>query len=210
MATPNSKTAIVNLALGHLKIDPVTSIDPPDEDSKAAQAGEKWYDQARRDTLEAHPWKFASRRRTILADAAAPAFEYTKKYELPTDFIRVTRIGEDWDDPEREYELEDGFILCDVESPLKLVYVYNLTDASKFSPKFITSLSYKLAEFMAFEMTGNAQLVAAMAGQFDNSFMKAASVSGQNRPTRRIQRSKISTARQFGGRGRDWRRWGDT
>lgn len=209
MATPNSKTAIVNLALGHLKTDPVTSIDPPDEDSKAAQAGAKWYDQARRDTLEAHPWKFASKRRTILADAAAPLFEWDKKYEIPADFIRVNYIGEDWSSPVTDYDIEDGFIICNEASPLKLVYVYNLNDATKFSPKFITSLSYKLAALMAYEITGNAALVGAMEEQFTRSLSGATSVSGQNRPTRRIEHSKIKGARQFTGRTRDWRRWGD-
>jgi hypothetical protein len=209
MATPNSKTAIANLALRHLKIDPVTSIDPPDEDSKAAQAAADWYDQARRDTLEAHPWKFATKRRSLVADASAPGFEYTKKYELPSDFIRVNRIGENWDNPQMDYEIEDGFILCDLESPLLLVYVYNLSDATKFSPKFVTSLSYKLAAFMAFEMTGNAQLVQAMEAQFVGSLTQAASVSGQNRPTRRVEHSRLKAIRQSTGRARDWRRWGD-
>lgn len=209
MATPNSKTAIANLALGHLKTDPVVSIEPPDEDSKAAQASAKWYDQARRDTLEAHPWKFASKRKNIVADAVPPLFEYSGRYELPPDFIRVNRIGESWDDPEGDYELEDGFILCNEGSPLKLVYVYNLTDTSKFSPKFITSLSYKLAAFMAYEITGNAALVGAMEEQFTRSLTQAASVSGQNRPTRRVEHSRLRQARQMQARGRDWRRWGD-
>lgn len=209
MATPNSKTAIANLALRHLKIDPVSSIDPPDADSKAAKAAADWYDQARRDTLEAHPWKFASRRRNILAEADAPTFEWAKKYQLPSDYIRVNYIGDDWRNPDMEYDLEDGYVLSNRESPLPLVYVYDLNDATKFSPKFVTALSYKLAEFMAFEMTGNSQAVAAMAAQFDDCFTKAASVSGQNRPTRRVERSALKEARQYGPRGRNFRSWGD-
>jgi hypothetical protein len=209
MATPSSKSAIVNLALGHLKEDEIISIDPPDEDSKAARAGAKWFDQARRDTLESHPWKFASRRRSLLADAEEPGFEYTKRYQLPADFIRIVRIGEDWDAPVEDFDIVGDFIECDVESPLKLVYVYNLTDTTKFSPKYVTSLSYKLAAFMAYEITGNAQLVQAMEGQFVGSLTQAASVSGQNRPTRRVQHSRLKAARNFGQRGGDWRRWGN-
>lgn len=209
MSTPNSKTAIVNLALRHLKIDPVVSIDPPDEDSKAAQAGAAWYDQARRDTLEAHPWKFASRRRNLAADASAPTFEWTKKYELPPDFIRINYIGNDWQNPDMDYDIEDGYILSNRESPLPLVYVYNLSDATKFSPKFIAALSYKLAALMAFEMTGNAQLVGAMEAQFSSALSSAASVSGQNRPTRRVQHSRLASARRAQGRYKDYQRWGD-
>lgn len=208
MAKPSSQTAIANLALGHLKIDPVVSIDPPDSDSKAATAAAKWYDQARRDTLEAHPWNFASKRTSIASESSAPAFEYTKKYQVPPDFIRVNRIGEKWDDPILDFEIEQDYILCDESTPLKLKYVYDIKDVSKFSPKFITALSYKLAAFLAYEMTGNASLVEAMENQFERAMTQAASVDGQNRPTRRIQRSRLRDARRNVGRYRDAQNWG--
>lgn len=210
MAKPTSKTAIANLALGHLKIDPVVSIDPPDEESKAARAANKWYDQARRATLEDHPWKFASKRVEILAESDEPEFEYTKKYELPDDYIRVNRLGENWDDPEQDYEIEDGYILCDIESPLKLVYVYDLKNVSKFSPKFVSTLAYKLASFMAYEMTGNREMTITMNELYTAELTTAASVSGQNRPTRRVQRSRLAEARMNIGRNRNWRSWGDS
>ncbi len=209
MSTPNSKTAIANLALGHLKTDPVVSIDPPDDDSKAAQAMAKWYDQARRDTLEAHPWKFASKRKEILADATDPLFGWDARYELPPDYIRVNYIGEDWRNPITDYDIESNFIICNEASPLQLVYVYNLVDTSKFSPKFITALSYKLAALAGYEITGNAALVGAMEGQFTGSFSAAASIAGQNRPTRRVEHSKIREARMGRSRFRDWQRWGE-
>lgn len=199
MATPTSKEALSSLSLGHLKIDPITSIDPPDEDSKAAQAAAKWYDQARRTVLEDHPWKFAQKRTTIMAESTGPLFEYDYKFELPSDYIRMVRIGENWDDPEVDYEIEDGYILTNTAGPLMLVYIYNLTTVSKFSPKFITALSYKHAELMAYELTGNAGMKSAMLDLYTGEFTTAAAVSGQNRPIKRVQRSRLANAR-FGGR----------
>lgn len=207
MSTPTTKTEIANLANRHLKNDTVLNIDPPD-DSKAAASMAAFYDQARRSVLEDHPWNFASKRITITAEVEEPEFEYTKKYQLPPDFIRVNRIGEKWDDPELDYEIEDGYILCDVESPLKLVYVYNLTDVAKFSPKFITAFSYKLAQFTAHDITGNPAVIAAMSAEYDKEIAQAASVDGQNRPTRRIQRSRIADARRNNGRFKNWQSWG--
>lgn len=209
MPAPTSKTAIANLGLRHLKIDPVVNIDPPDRDSKAAQAASDWYDQARRETLEAHPWKFASRRKKLVADTATPPFEWAKKYQLPSDFIRLNYIGTDWRNPIEDYDIEDGYILCNEPSPLCISYVRDLSDTTLFSPKFVTALSYKLAAFMAYEMTGNAQLVGAMEGQFASAFTGAASVSGQNRPTRRIEHSRLRDVRRNFGRYRDYQRWGD-
>ncbi len=211
MATPNSKTAITNLALRHLSENPVTSIDPPDPDSKAAAAGAAWYDQARRSTLEAHPWRFAQKKINLAADATAPVFEFAKRYQLPPDFVRMVRIGPNWSNPEEEYDIVENYIECNLDSPLQLVYIRNLDDATKFSPKFVDALSYKLAAYMAFEITNNAQVVGAMEAQFSASLSAAASVQGQNRPTRRVQHSRLKAARQnAGGKNyKDWQRWGD-
>lgn len=208
MAKPTSKTAIVNLALSHLKVDPITSIEPPDSDSKEASAGAKWYDQARRHVLEEHPWKFAQKRTTLLAETDAPAFEYSKQYQVPSDYIRMNRIGESVDNPLLDYEIEGDYILCNEESPLKLVYVYDFTEVTKFSPKFITALSYALAAMMAYEITGNASMDDDLWNKYDKMFTTAAAVNGQNRPTRRVERSRFAAARKAGGITKAWRGYG--
>lgn len=207
MSTPTSSTEIANMALRHLKVTGVSAIDPPDTGSKNAAACAFWYDQARRAVLEDHPWNFATKRSEIAADATAPTFEYTTRYELPSDFIRVGRIGEDWDDPETDYEIEGGYILCDVDTPLQFVYVYNLETVSRFSPKFIEALAFKLATLMAYELTGNATLVEAMAQQYEATLQAARTVDGQNRPTRRVERSRLKAARMRTSKTEDWRRW---
>lgn len=209
MATPAQATDIANLALRHLQIAPVLSIDPPDDDSKEAAAAAAWYDQARRDTLEAHPWGFARKRASLAADGDDPSFEYDARYELPSDFIRLVRLGEDWDNPELDYEIIGNFIECNVETPLDIVYIYNITDVTKFSPKFVTAMSFKLASLMAYGLTGNAALIDALDGQFRQSLSQATSVSGQNRPTRRVQRSTLREVRKLGAPRREWWRWGN-
>lgn len=184
------------------------NIDPPDADSKAAKCAAKWYDQARRQTLEDHPWKFNTKRVEIQASSSAPLFEYAYKYELPADFIRVNRLGADWKCPSMDYEIEGSFILTNCPPPLRLVYGFDQTDPTKFSPKYITTLSYCHAGFMAYEMTGNATLVQVMGDNYTKALSVAASVSGQNRPTRRIQHSRVAAARMNMGRGRS--RWNGT
>lgn len=209
MAKPTTETQIANLALRHLQTAPILSIDPPDNNSKAAQCAYAWYDQARRDTLEAHPWKFACKLASLAADAADPDFGYDKRYQLPSDYIRLVQIGEDWRNPVTEYDIVANFIHCSESAPLDIIYVYDLEDASKFSPKFITALSYKLAELMAMDLTGNAQYASAMAEQFTRGISGAMAVAGQNRPTQRIQKSRLADERRSLGRYRDWQRWGD-
>ena len=210
MAAPQSKEDIFNLALRLLKEDAVVSIDPPDADRDAASAGADWYDQVRRDVLEEHPWKFAQKRASILKDSSTPDFEYANQYELPSDFIRVARLGGYWDDPEWDYEIESGFILTDHENPLPLVYIWDITDVTKFSPKFILCVALRLGQLMAFDLTGNATLVEVMGNRYDVELSKATSISGQNRPPRRVQKSRFKQVRQTQGNRSDWRRWGDS
>ena len=209
MAKPTSETAIANLSLSHLKVDPVLSISPPDSDNPNAAIMAKWYDQARRHTLEDHPWNFAMTRVTIASDADSPAFEYDTRYQLPSNFIRLGRLGLDWDNPERDYEIEGDWILCDIETPLNLVYVWDIEQVSKFSPKFITTLSYRLAADAGYEITGNSALVEVMEKQYQAHLTSAAAIDGQNRPTRRVQRSRFADARRNTSRFRDWQMWGD-
>lgn len=209
MARPTSETQIANLALRHLQTAPILSIDPPDNDSKAAECAYDWYDQARRDTLEAHPWKFASKLASLAQDNDAPDFGYSARYELPADYIRLVQIGSDWRNPLNDYDIIGNYIHCGESAPLKIIYVYDLEDASKFSPKFITALSFKLAELMAMDLSGNAQFASAMAEQFTRSISGAMSVAGQNRPTQRVQRSRLADERRSLGRYRDYLRWGD-
>lgn len=209
MARSSSKTQIFNLTLGHLKSDPVENIDPPTPGSKAAAVGAKWYDDARRSALEEHPWGFAKKRMQIQPEAAAPLFEYSTKYELPPDYIRLIRLGELWwNDQDLDYTIEDGYILCNETGPLDLVYVYDIEKVTKFSPKFIIAFSYRLAQFAGYEITGSQSVVQAMEALFTKELTTASSIQGQNRPTRRVQRSKLQNARMNQGRNRGWKNWG--
>jgi hypothetical protein len=160
----------------------------------------KVYDQARQVVLEDHPWHFARKRRNIAAESADPEFEYAYKYELPTDYLRLVRIGEDWFYPNADYEIESNYLLIDEAGPLKIVYIFDVTDVSKFSAKFIEALAIKMAAMAAHEITGNAGLMDMMDSKYKDSLASAASVAGQNRPPRRIQHSKLAAARQNWGR----------
>lgn len=200
MAAPSSSTAIANLALGLLKVSQVVSIDPPDANSEGAKIMARIYDQCRQAVLEDHPWAFARRRVNVPAESDAPAFEYSYKYQLPTDYLRLVRAGEVWYDQETDYEIEGDYILIDEAGPLQLVYIFDQTDVSKFSAKFIDLLSIRLASQAAYELTGSATLAKGLKDEYKDALTSAASVAGQNRPTRRIQKSKFGAARQNLGR----------
>lgn len=199
MAAPNSDVDICNLALGHLEIGrELTSINPPDTEIPESVACAKWYDQARRHVLNSHPWACALKRVSQTADGVAPAYGWETRYLLPSDYIRLATIGETEDIDHTRYDVEDGYILCNEGSPLKYKYVYDLTDVTQMDPLLVTAISYKLAEFMALELTGSTTRKDLMAGLFKDVIADAQSVNAQNNPVRRIQRNRLSAARRSG------------
>lgn len=152
-----SDVDIGNLALAHLGEDAgVSSFEPP-EGSPHAEALARFYPIARDTCLEAHNWKFA--RRTVLLDAplgeTVDGFEYA--YAVPADCLRVVRIysegsRDDIDAPivfETETDADGAkILLTDTENPY-LIYTRQIDDTSKFSPSFVTALSYLLAAMIA-------------------------------------------------------------
>ena len=196
MAKPQNETGIANLALGLLQNDPVVSISPPDADSKAAAVMAKWYDVCRLEVLEDHPWEFARRRLSVAAESAAPAFEYSAAYELPGDYVRLARIGQNFEDPLEDYEIEGGYLLCNEASPLSLVYIKDFKLVTKMSMKFIMAVATKMASYAAMEITGNSALATRLGDEYMKILTTGASISGQNRPPRRVQRSRFRAARQ--------------
>lgn len=199
MARVTTKTGLANLAASLLKVDAVTSIDPPDARSKFAKTANNWYDESLRDVLADHIWNFALKRVQLPADATAPAFGYDVRYLLPADYIRVATIGDE-DNPEKDYKVEDGYILTGVSAPLNLRYVYEQTDITKFSPKFIQCFARKLAANMAYEMTGNRTFANEMEQKYIEYLSSATGVDGQESPpTHKIRNSRWRRAKNARG-----------
>lgn len=204
MARVSTKTGIANLTASLLKVNAVTSIEPPDKNSKFATKAAQWYDEARREVLADHVWNFAVKRVQLPAAADTPAFGYGQKFLLPSDYIRVATIGDE-DDPETDYKVEDGHILSDITAPMDLRYVFDQEDVTKFTPNFIQLFARKLAVYLAYDMTGNRSMVQQMEESYQEKLSTAATVDGQESPpTHKIRRSRWRDAKEGRAVGRSY------
>lgn len=202
MARPNSPEAICNLALDELKQSPVTSISTPTTNSEFIC--QRWYDASRQECLEAHPWKFATKRIILTPDPSmTPSFGYAYAYQLPVDYIRLVSIGDDYlKDLKRDYEDENGYLLLptgtSASDPLSLYvrYIFDLIDVTKFSPLFVKYLVLKLALNMSNKFSISASLKTTLKDDFKDTETEAKSVNGQNRSPKRIQYSRTLTKRR--------------
>lgn len=110
MTLTAEEIVISNLALGLIGEYKITS----GMSSSAVQyeACERFYDDAIKETLEEHAWNEAKKRTILVQEASGPVFGYDYQFELPSDFVRVIRLGDgdnDWD----HWEIENGYILTD-------------------------------------------------------------------------------------------------
>jgi hypothetical protein len=144
-----SKIDICNLALAHIGQDAnISSIDPP-EGSADAEHCARFYPIALSMLLESSAWTFSTKR-VQLAEVAT-IDPWLHGYSLPADYVKAWRVlpllATD-DHQGVRYLIENGVIYTD-EPQARLVYTWGLTDTTKFSPGFVTALSWLLASYIA-------------------------------------------------------------
>ena len=154
-----STTEIVNAALTLLGEARVLSID---DNTKPAREAKAIYEIARRSLMSSYDWSFAKARAQLPALADAPAFGYSYAYQIPTDCLRLVRVGDfymgaDLTDyrgaPTEEFTIEGRQILTDEGSPLNVVYISDVDSPSVFSAPFVACFAADLAQKLAEPLT---------------------------------------------------------
>ena len=133
---------IINKALLKLGQETITALTDGNERAKIAST---IYNSVRDELMGSYRWSFAMKRASINADATEPAFEWTKRYALPEDFLRLIEIcNADYRETDN-YEIEGAYILCNYASPLQIKYLAKITTSSIFPAYFCEALACKLA-----------------------------------------------------------------
>lgn len=204
LTAPDSEVDICNMALDHLKQGALTSIDPAT--NIAGQRCARWYPQIRQETLRFHPWNFALKRVQLTPDSTAPSFGFTQRYLLPSDWLRYISRVDDFDNflgDGTDYEIEERYYLFngDDDTAINLRYIMDFTNVAKMDPLFRGLFAINLAIILAPNFAGTEGRVSTLLKIQKELEAKATAVDGQERPPRRIQRSKFLDARRGGRRG---------
>lgn len=159
-----SAVQICNMALSHIGSEArVSSISPPDGSVEAGHCA-TFYDLARTELLEPGNWAFALTR-AALAQVTNPSTVWAYAYAKPSDCLRALRIprpsvsvtvftqdavaavhNDDRDGA--AFDLE-GDVLLTNEPDAALIYTRDVTDTTKFTASFTSTLSYLLASYLA-------------------------------------------------------------
>lgn len=154
---------ICNLALSHIGAEGVvTAIDPPDGSVEAGHCATFWPIVRRQAIEAAHP--SSAKKRVELAEVANTSEVWAYAYELPSDCLkplRVLKLSEasamlfaDADvfvsneNDSAKFELE-GSVLRTNEPEAVLLYLFDQTNPSLFTPRFTSAVGMLLAGYLA-------------------------------------------------------------
>lgn len=143
---------ICNLALAHLgNKAQVVSISPVDGSVEADYCA-RFYPIARDEIIEAGDWTFARTRATLALLSNNPSSAWSYAYALPSNCEVPRRIYTDdasmHEDDSVDFDVEGTTLLTNKSSAV-LIYTRPIEDSTLFSSSFITSVSYKLAAYLA-------------------------------------------------------------
>jgi len=158
---------ICNSALNQIGASNIISLT---EDSKAARICNQRYNFVRDSVFRSHPWNCLTTRIAITPDTAAPAFEFTKQFTLPTDpfCLRVLALS----DTDILYKIEGRKLLCN-ESTIEMIYIGRVEDGNQYDLLLIEALAAAMAADLAYPLVGSSSLGANMYQLYQNKLTEA-------------------------------------
>ena len=205
---PASPVDICNLALDRLGQGTIASILAPTVPMEDICA--RWYDQTRRELLREYIFNFARKPAILTVNVNAPSHpDFATGYNLPVDLIRLLTIGDrilyGGNTPTQFFTISDGILYDDGNTDpavagLQIEYIYDAVTVAKFDSLFIKVLTLQLADNMSGKFKGvSAKALEKLTADLREAHLKAAAVSGQEKPPRRVQRSRLRDVRRSGG-----------
>jgi hypothetical protein len=157
---------------------------------------ESIYNQVRRATIRGHVWNFAKWSDTFAPDATPPATEWSYRFLLPGDCLRVLWIGERGET--YPYDVQGRSILFD-ETALPLTYLRDVEDPNVFDASFADALCANLAFTASYPLTKSNELQKSMFTLYQTKKNEAQQVNGQEVPPAEISGSPLLDARRRRG-----------
>lgn len=142
-----SEVDICNMALRRIGAERISSLA---DTTKRAKLCNEAYALVRDRMLESHPWNFALKRVELAATVNTPEFGFDKEFQLPNDFLRFVEY-EDYEKYQLDFTIEDDKLLCN-EVSLKILYLTQETNTTKYSPGFVAALALELSVELAYTL----------------------------------------------------------
>ena len=189
-----SDVEICNIALTRLGHQQVTALT---ENTKQGRLCNLHYGPTRDAVLRAHPWNFAIKRATLAQDTftADDLDEYTYRYSLPTDCLKVIRTDLDaLNIVDVDYRIE-GRKIATNEGSVFIEYIAQITDVSLYDALFVDLLAQRLSAELAIAFTDTASTAEGHWKIYNAKLNEARGVDAQEGVPRDIQANTWVNAR---------------
>lgn len=136
MTLTAEEITICNLALGEVGEQSISSGRTSD---KQYELCERFYSDALKEVLAEHNWNEAKTRTILVQESTAPLFGFDYQFKLPSDCIKVVRLGDnnDWD----HWEIENGYLLTNViQDPISWTTDINFVEGQYCTLSSVTYL----------------------------------------------------------------------
>lgn len=198
-----SVVSIANMALDHLKEKPISSLVIGENSTEVEELCARHMNHTRKAALRKHPWKFATKYVALPVLADAPPHTFSKQALLPTDYIRLGHIGSDPNRPNPPYDIVGNRIYFDetnsIFTPsgaLAFSYIWDFDDCAKMEPLFLEIWALEWAIAMCPQINGTDSKLQTLYQMLKDKAPEAYSINGQDRPPRKITRSRALAARR--------------
>lgn len=152
MASSYTKTEIANLAIAHVGGNGIATFGS--EETEEGVQVNRWYDFALDETLKAMKPRSAEKRAALTQDATAPAFNFSYRYQLPTDYVDLLEVNDRYAwERNWPYAIEDGYVLSN-DATCEIRYIFRQENEAQYEPDFAIALSHCLASKIARRLTG--------------------------------------------------------
>ena len=187
-----SKVEICNLALLRLGQRPILALTEP---SVEANYCSQLYDQARRETLRHHAWRFALKTETLAAEEFEADGDWIFSYALPSDCVRALQVKTAGVPTLMDFEVHGHSLRTNADGAV-LRYVRDEQDPTRFDDLFVQALSYKLAADLAVPITGDSGAMAGLLQMFTVSIRSAMAASSSEARRRQNHEETLAESRQ--------------
>lgn len=155
------------------------SISSFDDSSSRAALCKQFYAKERDKVLRMHPWNCAVKRVILSPDVTPPVFDYSRRFQLPADWLRTLSVGEYG--REISYRVESDAILANT-NVLPLRYIWRNEDVSTWDSSLVDIVTLAMAVRMAYAITQSASMKDALYQQLVMELKQARAIDGQEDP----------------------------
>lgn len=137
------------------------------------------YPTVRDHVLRSHPWNCAIKRILLAPDAAAPAFGWDYRFELPADYLRVLEVSSGGG--QIDYLIEGRSILAN-EASIELRYVFANETEDTWDSLLVSVVTLAMAARLAYPVTQSAAMEQSRMQELEMAMRRARAVDGQEEP----------------------------